>query len=130
MPYFRPWNIKEALQEKFRVTFLSSFVCFAVMNSVIIRFVKHCKLSDRSKEEICCWYCFVALSDARNQISDDGESKDSQKLASRDGTYKHLIEFLFRDKAISPRIPDSRTVIGADFFCQERIKKRHTRSGH
>ena len=86
MPYFRQWNIKEALQEKFRVTFLSSFVCFAVMNSVIIRFVKHCKLSDRSKEEICCWYCFVSLSDARKEISDDGESKDSQKLASRDGT--------------------------------------------
>ena len=40
---------KEALQEKFEVTFLSSFVCFAVTNGVIIRFVKNCKLSDRSK---------------------------------------------------------------------------------
>ena len=40
------------------------------MNGVIIRFVKNCKLSDRSKEEICCLYCFVALGDARNRISD------------------------------------------------------------
>ena len=36
--------------------------------------------------------------------------------------YKHLIEFLFRDKAISPRIPDSRTVIGADFFVRRGLK--------
>ena len=49
------------------------------MKGVIIRFVKNCKLSDRSKEGICCLYCFVALGDARNLIS-DGKSKYSQVI--------------------------------------------------
>ena len=44
------------------------------MNGVIIRFVKIASYPIGQNEEICCLYCFVALGDARNQIS-DGKTK-------------------------------------------------------